>query len=181
MRASGVSLGGLLARGWLLMLPLLMTVPSIVSAQDQPAAPSERAAMLAAARDQKAVEAAPPERPAVEKALYWYDNQYLFAKIFGGWNGIHLAGGDFPAGAGMKFGVGYTRGLGSIAGEDTRRRVEIDSAAAYSTRGMAGLTVNRIGGAPVDVRVRGQYYEFPQEDFFGFGPAGTTENRTDYL
>lgn len=166
-------------------LLLALLVPSVAAAQDRPADTPERAAVLAAARDEKAAEAAPPERPAVEKALYWYDNQYLFAKIFGGWNGIHLAGGDFPAGAGMKFGVGYTRGLGSIAGEDTRRRVEIDSAAAYSTRGytrgMAGLTVNRIGGAPVDVRVRGQYYEFPQEDFFGLGPDSTTENRTDYL
>ena len=112
MRASGISLGGSLARGGLLMPPLLMTVPSALAAQDQPAVPSQRAAMLAAARDEKAAEAAAPERPAVEKALYWYDNQYLFAKIFGGWNGIHLAGGDFPAGAGMKFGVGYTRGMG---------------------------------------------------------------------
>ena len=163
---------------------LALLGPSVAAAQDQTDTP-ERAAVLAAARDKKAAETTAPERPAVEKALYWYDNQYLFAKIFGGWNGIHLAGGDFPAGAGMKFGVGYTRGFGSIAGDNELHRFDVDSAAAYSTRGytrgLAGLTVNRIGGAPVDVRVRGQYYEFPQEDFFGLGPDSATDNRTDYL
>jgi hypothetical protein len=184
MRTPGDWLGGALAR-CVLLLPLVTALPAAAAAQDPSPEATERAAVLAAARDQKAAEIAPPERPAVEKALYWYDNQYLLAKIFGGWNGIHLAGGDFPAGAGMKFGVGYTRGIGSTTGADRQHRVELDTAAAYSTRGytrgMAALSVNHMAGAPIDLRVRGQYYEFPQEDFFGLGQDSLSGNRTDYL
>ena len=54
-----------------------------------------------------------PQRSAIERGLYWYDNQYVLAKMFGGWKGIHLAGGDFPAGAGLKFGIGYDKALTS--------------------------------------------------------------------
>ena len=31
------------------------------------------------------------------------------------------------------------------------------------------------------MRVGGQHYEFPEEDFFGFGQDSQEENRTDYL
>src|SRR5687768_13098954 len=78
-----------------------------------PAADSlTRAALLAAARDQKGIEREPVKRSTVEKGLYWYDNQYLLPKVFGKWKGIHIGGGGFPAGAGMKFGVAYDHAIG---------------------------------------------------------------------
>src|SRR5690349_19272849 len=76
--------------------------------QEAPAADSlTRAALLAAAREQKSQELKPVERSTVEKGLYWYDNQYLLSRIFGKWHGLHIGGGNFPAGAGTKFGVAY--------------------------------------------------------------------------
>lgn len=77
----------------------------------------------------------------MERALYWYDNQYVLPKIFGGWKGFHLAGGDFPAGAGFKFGVGYDRAIGS-SDPDPRlpNRVDVTARAAYSTRGYVRLS-----------------------------------------
>ena len=72
-----------------------------------PEEPSTRASVLDQAREALTSQSVPPERSTVERGLYWYDNQYVLAKIFGGWKGIHLAGGDFPAGAGIKFGVGF--------------------------------------------------------------------------
>ena len=39
----------------------------------------------------------------------------------------------------------------------------------------------RLGGAPLDLRVRGQHYEYPQEDFFGFGQDSQEDDRTNYL
>jgi len=175
-----------------LCIALLGLIPAAALAQEpgtQSAEGASRAALLAAARDQKAAETAPLERSTVERALYWYDNQYLLPKVFGGWKGIHLAGGDFPAGAGMKFGVGFDHAIGSTANSATNlvrpNRFDVDAVAAYSTRGYqragAGLTMRRIGGTAVDARVWGQRFEFTQEDLFGLGQDSRTEDRTNYL
>jgi hypothetical protein len=184
----------------LLLLALLGLAPA-ASAQvgaGEPAAPAaeatgtaapetslSRAAMLAAARDQKTLERAPVSRGAVEKGLYWYDNQHVLPKVFGKWKGIHLAGGGFPAGAGMKYGIGYDQGLGRQELTTGLNRVGIDAVAARSTRGYqrlsGGLTVRNLFGAPVDARVWGQRYDFPQEDLFGIGMDSSVDDRTNYL
>jgi hypothetical protein len=159
--------------------------PSLLAAQDRSSQPSGRADLLEGERDSKTKDTVPLQRSVVERALYWYDNQDVFAKLFGGWNGLHLAGGDFPAGAGMKFGVGFSRINGSPADEDRPNRLGVDMAVARSTRGyaraVAAFGVHHVGGAPIDLRIRGQYYDFPQEDFFGLGQSSRTEDRTNYL
>ena len=66
--------------------------------------------MIDQAREALTSQSVPPERSTIERGLYWYDNQYLLTKLFGGWKGIRLGGGDFPAGAGLKFGVGLRQG-----------------------------------------------------------------------
>lgn len=166
------------------LLGFLVSVP-FAQAQEEGIATPSRAASLTAERDKKAGEIAAPQRGKVERALYWYDNQYLLAKVFGGWNGIHLAGGDFPAGAGMKFGVGFSRPIGAETHADQANHMRFDTVAAYSTRGYSRFAVSgglqRIGGAPVDLRLLGQYYKFPQEDFFGLGSGTRKEDRTNYL
>ncbi|MBI2189016.1 MAG: BamA/TamA family outer membrane protein [Acidobacteria bacterium] len=171
------------ARLWLLILAL--SWPSLLHAQDQDAPTAGRAEMLAAERDAKTSAITPPSRSAVERALYWYDNQYVLAKIFGGWNGVHLAGGDFPAGAGMKYGVGYSHVFGPRLDPHRPNRVDINAVAANSTRGYvraaASVGFHDIGGSALDVTLRGQYYRFPQEDFFGLGQDSRREDRTDYL
>src|SRR4030095_11768817 len=91
----------------LCLLAGLLVGRSAVYAQDQPTNGSSRAGLLAAERDRKAEEVTPPERSRVEHALYWYDNQYVLSRVFGGWHGLRMAGGDFPAGAGIKVGGGY--------------------------------------------------------------------------
>ena len=87
----------LLRPGWAEDAPALAQAPS-----EQP---STRAGVLDQAREALTSQSVPPERSTIERGLYWYDNQYVINKIFGGWKGIRLGGGDFPAGAGMKFGV----------------------------------------------------------------------------
>ena len=71
-------------------------VASPVLAQAPPDPSSSRADLLGDARDSLTGQSVPPGRSTVERGLYWYDNQYVLAKLFGGWKGIHLAGGDFP-------------------------------------------------------------------------------------
>jgi hypothetical protein len=159
---------------------------SSVLAQTSTAPPSDtRAAMLAAARDQKASRITPPSRSGPERRLYWYDNQYVLAKLLAGWHGIHIAGGSFPAGAGLKFGVGFDRATAANDPDpDLPNRTAVTARAAISTRGYkrlaAGLDFRNLGGASFDIGLRSDYYEFPQEDFFGLGPDSVKANRTDY-
>ena len=75
--------------------------------------PSSRADLLGDARESLTNQSVPPPRSTIERGLYCYDNQHVLAKLFGGWKGIHLAGGDFPAGAGFNVGVGYDHAIGS--------------------------------------------------------------------
>ena len=177
------STGGDQTRVTFFLLILLAAAPASAAAGQQSGGAPDRAEVLQAERDRKAAESAAPERSKVERALYWYDNQYVLAKIFGGWRGFHLAGGDFPAGAGTKVGVGFSHTLGPDSNRPNR--LGFDTVAAYSTRGYmrvgAGFAVRRVGGAPLDLRVRAQYYEFPQEDFFGFGRGSRIGDRTNYL
>src|SRR4030095_14857002 len=82
---------------------VLLSSPVLAQAPTEP--PPTRTSVLDAARGALTSQSMPPERSKVDKALSWYDNQYVLEKIFGGWKGIRIGGGDFPAGAGMKFGA----------------------------------------------------------------------------
>lgn len=152
---------------------------------DQSESPS-RAALLEAQRQARLATISPPQKSGIERALDWYDNQYILTKFFSGWHGFHMAGGSFPAGAGLKFGAGFTqRALGSrYVDANQPNRVDLNAVAATSTRGYHRVRGEvgflNVGGAPVDVNVLGQYYEFPQEDFFGLGPGSRKADRTNY-
>ena len=164
---------------------LLALVASPVLAQT-PEEPSTRTGLMEKARETLATQSVTPQRSVIERGLSWYDNQYLFAKLLGGWKGIHLAGGDFPAGAGLKFGVGYDKALTSADPDPLiPNRVDLTARGAYNTRGYArlsaGVDARNLGGSRVDVGMSGQYYEFPQEDFFGLGMDSLESNRTNYL
>jgi hypothetical protein len=172
---------------------LFATVSASVAAQSQTtsATPeSTREAVLTAERDKKATETSPPQRSTLERALYAYDNGAGsgLPLLFSPWHGFQVANGHFPAGAGMKIGIGYTHDLGPTrpaADLNRPNRFEVDTLAAYGTRGYlrgaAAVNVYRVGGAPLDLRVHGQHFEFPQQDFFGFGQDSLEENRTNYL
>ena len=144
-----------------------------------------RAALLAAAREQKGLEPKPVERSNVEKGLYWYDNQYLLSRVFGSWKGLHIGGAGFPAGAGTKFGVAFDHAIGSEQNPDRANRLDVNGVAARSTRGYqrygGGLTMRHIGASALDARVWGQKFEFPQEDLFGIGQDSSRDDRTSYL
>ena len=71
------------------------------------------------------------------------------------------------------------------ADPDRPNRVDVNAVAAYSTaeyvRFGGDLTLRNLGGAPVSVAVRGQFFEYPEEDFFGLGLDSQEGNRTSYL
>jgi len=157
-------------------------VPAQTTSEPSPT----RSSVLDAARDELTSQSTPPSRSKVDRALYWYDNQYVLEKIFAGWKGIRLGGGDFPAGAGMKFGVAYDKGLTTAIPDPTLpNRLDLTLRGAYSTRGYArvsaAMAARNLGGKPIDVNGFGQVYEFPQEDYFGQGMDSLEANRTNFL
>jgi hypothetical protein len=164
-------------------LIVFLASPVLAQAPTEPL--STRASVLDAARDALTSQSVPPERSTIDRGLFWYDNQHLLAKISAGWHGIRLGGGDFPAGAGMKFGAAYDKVLTSPDPDSTLpNRFDVWLRGAYSTRGYArasgGINHRNLGGKPIDVSAFGQYYEFPQEDYFGPGMDSLESNRTNY-
>jgi outer membrane protein assembly factor BamA len=165
---------------WLLLagfIPFILH-PSYAWAADQDdqnPPPTTRTALLTEEREKKATTSAPPERTTIERGLHWYDNQHVLANISSGWKGLRFASGNFAAGAGTGVGVGYTRG----------ERIQLDTLAAYTTRDYyrfrVGLNLKNLAGKRVDVELRAQHYELPEEDFFGIGTASLEQNRTSYL
>jgi hypothetical protein len=162
-------------------LMLSAAIPAAARAGQATDPPETRALALAAERDAKSATVTTPKRTSIEEKLYWYDNQHLLDKVFAGWHGLHLAGGDFPAGAGTKYGIGY-----DTASPDAihPNRIDVSARAARSTMGytrVSGSVAVRPVPAPIEINFGAQKYEFPQEDFFGFGVSSLQSNRTDYL
>jgi hypothetical protein len=176
--------GNDMASRWTIAALLLVAAIRPAPVLGQTAEEPTRDKMVDAARDAKSAATSAPERSAVERALYWYDNQYVLAKIFDGWHGFHFAGGGFPAGAGTTYGVGFRHAFGADAVTQGPNALNIESTAASSTLGYrrvsAALGIQRLGGAPIDVRVQGGYSDLPQEDFFGIGQDSLRGDRTDY-
>jgi hypothetical protein len=180
------------ARSWVVVLVLAAATPASAQDQDQsqnqnPTTADSRAALLMAERDKKATELTPPQRGKIERALYRYDNGMGTPLLFQPWHGFMLASGHFPSGAGTGVGVRFARDIdqGPAADPNRDNRVELDTLAAYGTRGYSrvavGVNLYRLGGAPLAVRASGQHYESPQQDFFGFGQDSAEDNRTNYL
>ncbi|GMR23168.1 MAG: hypothetical protein BMS9Abin37_1575 [Acidobacteriota bacterium] len=150
--------------------------------------PVSRAGLLRAERKARVAEIKPPERTSLEKGLEHYDaGMLLLGTVQSGWHGVRLAGGEFPAGAGFNFGVGYRDlAVGSVYQDpDMPNRVDVDLVAATSTRSYHELSANvafrNVGGSIFNFRARGKWYEFPEEDFFGLGGDAVEENRSSYL
>ena len=86
----------------------------------------------------------------------------------------------------MKFGVAFDKPLTKADPDPTTpNKVAFVARGAYSTRGYArvsaGIDTLNLGGRAIDVNAFGQYYEFPQEDYFGVGMDSLESNRTNYL
>jgi hypothetical protein len=172
-----------MTRRYTVMVAIALATAGVERAAAQPAPPQTRAAMLDQQRDEKMTTSTPHQPGLIERWLDKYDH-HSARSIFGEWYGFRFVGGDFPAGAGLNYGAGYNHVFGSTY-TDRANRVEVSALGARSTRGYvrgsAGFALTNVGGAPIDVRARGQYYEYPQEDFFGLGQDSRVDTRTNYL
>ena len=130
----------------------------------------------------KAQQLEPPRRSLIERALNWYDNHSARLQ----WRAVHFTGGSFPGGAGFAYGVGVTeQAMGSdFVGDDQPNRIDGDAFAAQSLRGYrrfgASMDVRNFLARPIDLSVRWQDYQLPQEDFYGLGSSTPKSMRSNY-
>ena len=151
-------------------------------AADGPQVPS-RAALLKKEREAKQTVLVSPERTPAERGLNKIQKSLTFLEnITGSWRGFHFTSGHFPAGAGFGYGLGYTQeAVGSrYAERNLPNRVGLNLVAASSSRQYyrAGfdLAFRNIGGSFINMGLRGQSIEFPEEDYFGLGPDSVEEH-----
>jgi hypothetical protein len=145
--------------------------------------------LLTARRQEKSQHLSPPQREKVDKGIR-LAGRFIdrFNSVQESSAGFFFATGDFPSGKGFAFGLGYQhRGLlqRGYVPETYPNRIDLRVEAAYSTRSYqqlsAGLEFRNIGGSFFNVGLRGKYFEWPQEDFFGVGIEAREADRTNYL
>ena len=174
---------------WLTGVILSVITPTVALglADDGTQVPS-RAASLKKEREARAAVLVPPERAANERRLNSIQKAFgFFENITGSWYGFNYTSGHFPAGAGFGYGLGYTKeAVGSrYAEQNLPNRVDLKIVGAYSTRRYYRAGFDRafrnLGGSFINMGIRGQSVEFPEEDYFGLGPDSVEENRSNYL
>ena len=154
----------------------------------QAQAPS-RADLLIAEREARAEELTPPKRTRIEQGLTFIERaSQRFNNVRGNETGLHFSSGNFPPGAGLGFGVGYTHNgmwLDGYPEPDRPNRLDYSTNVSYSTHhyyeAVAGGQLLNIGGTIFNLGVRGKYHENPEDDFFGIGPETRRSDRTNYL
>ena len=144
-----------------------------------------RAALLEAERRGKPV--IEPKTTNVERGIKLFAGFSRFLSNYqSGLKGFHFAGGDFPSGAGLAYGVGFEDlALGAFyPDEDLSNRVDLNFVAATSTSDYHQLSGEvkwlNIAGSPLNTRFKGIYFEHPEEDFYGVGVDSAEDDRTSY-
>ncbi len=116
----------------------LVTVSAQTSDGDQSAQVPTRTELLEGSRRAKADTVETPTRSSIERGLRRFrDATDFVGNLRDGWKGFHFATGDFPAGAGFAYGLGFTDlAVGSPYAEpDLPNRVEVRAMAASSNVG----------------------------------------------
>jgi len=141
-----------------------------------------RAAEAAAARDAKAAGAGPPRRSRLERLLYTIEDELLIERWLATQRGVFVRLGGVGEGAGFGAGPAVRYNL-------PRLDVRASAAATLKQYTLADLAV-RFPGTPGTneyirpvgpfVEVTARFRDFPQEDFFGLGPASVYGDRSSY-
>jgi hypothetical protein len=165
---------------------LALLTPAMLSAQTTSEG-ATRETLLDSARQQLESESAPPTRSRTERFLLWYDEKDVLTRVFSGdiGRGFHVTSGGFPAGAGVTAALAFDRTFPRHSGERAApNRFDISALGAYSRRGYkrasTAVAMRDVGNSGVDISAFGQYYDYPQEDFFGFGIDSSEDARSNY-
>lgn len=165
-------------------LAVWLTLQGVAAAQ-QPSTPADdatppaaptRAAALAAAREAREATLAPESRTLVERALFFVEEERVLQRLNPP-EGFYPVVGSLVRGGGLAGGVGYRQ-------QPWHDRLLVDVAGAWSYKDYRQAQLNvsapRLGGGPIDVGAGVRWYDFPQEDFFGLGPATSRVDRVSF-
>ena len=169
-------LSALLHRAYALRAPALAFAILVFLAGPGAAAAQEtRAEELRSKRAEKAAQLRPPERSRAEAILFRIEDRLLVERILAPPRGVHLRVGGIGEGAGFGLGPAYRYSTGAF---DFR----VSAAGSLKRYGIVETSL-LLPGALRDgpfLELYARRRDFPQEDFFGLGPASVRADRTNF-
>jgi hypothetical protein len=140
--------------------------------------PTTRAEALAAEREAKSKNLQPYEPTGLERGLLRLENGRFLERILNPAVGFYPKLGNITPGSGFSLGPAY-RQPGLFGGH-----VDFSAfaAASFSRYWMidARLTMPRLADNRAFLDIHGQRYDFPEETYFGLGPASLREDEVTY-
>ncbi len=136
-----------------------------------------RSDLLRGRRTAKLDSLVPPSKGVPEKVVYYIETGEVVEKLRHGFHGFFLKLGGLSSNARYGFGVRYQR---RVLDQD----LSVNWSASYSfnkyRRLEAGLEVERLGPVPLGLSLYNRYRNFPEEEYFGLGPASSLSNECDF-
>jgi len=159
----------LLAVCQILLATLLLGLCSSAAAQET------REAELEKRRREKAATETKDRRNKVERFLFKLEDDLVLERLFNPHHGVFLRFGGLGEGAGIAAGPAYRWRTDNLV---------FTSTSAISLRRYwildGTLDVPSLGSDRLSGQLYGRRRDYPQEDFFGSGPASRVEDQTDF-
>ena len=153
---------------------LLVLLAAPAAAQE----PATRAELLRQQREEKAQQLAPPEPTGLERALLDLESGRILERVLSPPEGFYPKIGNITSGSGFSMGPGYRkpRLLGGHADFSAFAAGSFKKYWMVETR----LELPRLAGERLAIEAHAQRHDFPEEDFFGIGPASNRADQVTY-
>lgn len=158
----------------ILALAVLAALAPAALGQD----PETREELLRREREDKAKQLEPYEPGRLDRFLYKLEDNRVFERILQPPQGVYPKIGTVTPGSGFSLGPAYRR-PGLFSGHAEFSAFAIGSFKKYWMID-ARLALPQLAGGAVFAEVHGQRSDFPQENFFGLGPASRRQDRATF-
>jgi hypothetical protein len=164
-----------------IVLLAVVLLPHATMAQAPAAAgqePETRAEAQRQRREARAEDLEAPEPGRLERALLDLESGRFMERLLNPPQGLYPRVGNITAGSGIAFGPGY-REPGLFGGHAD---FQATAAASFAEYWMidTSLHLPRLSGGRLALDVHGRRYSFPDQEFFGLGPASRREDLAIY-
>jgi hypothetical protein len=140
--------------------------------------PATRAETLAREREEKSRQLAPPEPGPMERALLKVENDRILERLLVPPEGFYPKITNVTPGSGIALGPAYRRPR-LFGGRADFSTFAVASFKRYWLLD-ARLTLPELADGRFFADVHGRLFEFPEEDFFGLGPASRRDDDVTY-
>ncbi len=151
-------------------------------AQTSPEAPATpdatRQELLESLRRKKSQALRPPQRGGLENFLYNFREKRVLERFMAGWHGFHPRLGRLTTGSGFASGVEFRKERAYDGLLDVRAGALVSIRHYQKYEFQIGLP--RLANEHVFLGFHAKHLNYPQEDFFGFGPRSRAQDRTNF-